>query len=128
VVVVGGGIAGLAAAHRIRRDAPPGTTITVVEQSGLIGGKLRTAEAGGIAVETAAEAFLVRRPEALDLARELGLDLLNPPSTAGCDRCRRAPSWAFPGRRTGWPPSCRRSPWRGRRPNRTCPASRSART
>jgi oxygen-dependent protoporphyrinogen oxidase len=78
VAVVGGGIAGLAAAHRIRRDAPPGTRITVIERSGTIGGKLRTAQAGGIAVETAAEAFLVRRPEAVSLARELGLDLVHP--------------------------------------------------
>jgi oxygen-dependent protoporphyrinogen oxidase len=47
VVVVGGGIAGLAAALRVRDTAPAGTRITVVEQAGTLGGKLRTGEAGG---------------------------------------------------------------------------------
>jgi oxygen-dependent protoporphyrinogen oxidase len=83
VVVIGGGIAGLAAAHRIARDAP-GTAVTVLDQAPQPGGKLRTAEAGGVTVETAAEAFLVRRPEAIDLAGEVGLadELIHPRTLA----------------------------------------------
>ncbi|MCW2501950.1 MAG: Protoporphyrinogen oxidase [Actinomycetia bacterium] len=82
-MVIGGGIAGLAAAHRITRDAP-GTAVTVLDQAAQPGGKLRTAEAGGVTVETAAEAFLVRRPEALDLAAEVGLagELIHPRTLA----------------------------------------------
>lgn len=47
VAVVGGGIAGLAAAVRLRDRAPAGTEITVYEQSGALGGKLRTGELAG---------------------------------------------------------------------------------
>jgi oxygen-dependent protoporphyrinogen oxidase len=78
VAVVGGGIAGLAAAVRIRDRAPAGTEIVVYEQSGVLGGKLRTGELGGAAVERGAESFLVGAPgggesAAVGFARRLGL-------------------------------------------------------
>ncbi|GAB2973537.1 protoporphyrinogen oxidase [Saccharothrix stipae] len=73
MAVVGGGISGLAAAHRLRRLLGPHAEITVVEQSGVLGGKLRTAEVGGRAYDVGAEAFLHRRPEATGLIAELGL-------------------------------------------------------
>ncbi|MEU4741268.1 protoporphyrinogen oxidase [Actinosynnema sp. NPDC023658] len=73
VAVVGGGISGLAAAHRLRRLLGPDAEITVVEQSDRLGGKLRTAEVGGRAYDVGAEAFLHRRPEAVGLVTELGL-------------------------------------------------------
>ena len=73
VAVVGGGISGLAAAHRLRRLLGPSAEITVVEQSNRLGGKLRTAEVGGRAYDVGAEAFLHRRPEAVELVAELGL-------------------------------------------------------
>jgi oxygen-dependent protoporphyrinogen oxidase len=84
VVVVGGGIAGLAAALRIRDTAPAGTAVTVVEQADRLGGKLRTGEVGGVAVEDAAEAFLFRRPEGVALARRVGLadELVHPTTLA----------------------------------------------
>jgi oxygen-dependent protoporphyrinogen oxidase len=75
IVVVGGGIAGLAAAHRlVHRGAP----VTLVEQSAELGGKLRTGELAGGPVETGAEMFLTRDPDgadsaAVELARALGL-------------------------------------------------------
>jgi len=86
VAVVGGGIAGLAAAVRLRDAAPAGTTVTVFEQSGSLGGKLRTGELAGSPVELGAEAFLVRDAAtgedspAVRLARRLGLgdELVNP--------------------------------------------------
>jgi oxygen-dependent protoporphyrinogen oxidase len=59
IAVIGGGIAGLAAAVRLRDRAPDGTTITVYEQSNALGGKIRTGELAGIPVERGAEAFLV---------------------------------------------------------------------
>ncbi|MGN9776607.1 protoporphyrinogen oxidase [Micromonospora sp. H33] len=78
VAVVGGGIAGLAAAVRLRDRAPAGTEITVYEQSGALGGKLRTGELAGQAVEFGAESFLIRDPAggesaAVALVRRLGL-------------------------------------------------------
>jgi oxygen-dependent protoporphyrinogen oxidase len=68
----------LAAALRLREHAPPGTTITVYEQSDAVGGKLRTGAVAGSAVELGAEAFLVRDPDggdsaAVALARRVGL-------------------------------------------------------
>ena len=79
VVVVGGGVSGLAAAHRIRQDLP-GADVLVLEASPRIGGSLRTAEVGGVVTDVGAEAMLNRRPEAVRLAREVGLadDLVHP--------------------------------------------------
>jgi len=72
VVVVGGGIAGLAAAARLHEERPD-VQITVLEGSAEIGGKLKLAEVGGITVDVGAESMLNRRPEAVALARTSGL-------------------------------------------------------
>lgn len=83
IVVVGGGIAGLAAAHTLCRDAPPGTHVTVLEGSPRLGGKLSAVEIAGVPVDEGAESMLARRPEGTGLAREVGLgDDLQPPATA----------------------------------------------
>ncbi|WP_017572578.1 protoporphyrinogen oxidase [Nocardiopsis halotolerans] len=71
VVVVGGGVSGLTAAHRLRGL---GVTVTVVEATDTPGGKLRASPVAGVSVDAGAEAVLARRPEALDLFSELGLD------------------------------------------------------
>src|SRR6188768_2313799 len=78
VAVVGGGIAGLAAAVRIRDRAPADTEIIIYEQSGRLGGKLRTGELAGTPVERGAESFLVGGAEggesaAVQFVRRLGL-------------------------------------------------------
>ncbi|MFF3613302.1 protoporphyrinogen oxidase [Streptomyces sp. NPDC002580] len=80
VVVVGGGIAGLAAAHRLLGG---GARVTVLEASDRVGGKLLPGEIAGARVDLGAESMLARRPEAVDLAREVGLgDRLQAPATA----------------------------------------------
>ncbi|KUO03423.1 protoporphyrinogen oxidase [Streptomyces caeruleatus] len=80
VVVIGGGIAGLAAAHRLL-DA--GRQVTVLEASDRVGGKLLPGRIAGVRVDFGAESMLARRPEAVALAREVGLDeRLQPPATA----------------------------------------------
>jgi oxygen-dependent protoporphyrinogen oxidase len=80
VVVVGGGIAGLAAAYSLAED--PAYDVTVLESSPEVGGKLRLGEVGGVTVDVGAEAMLNRRPEATSLARQLGLDLVHPATTS----------------------------------------------
>jgi oxygen-dependent protoporphyrinogen oxidase len=78
VAVIGGGIAGLAAAVRLRDLLPASTDLIVYEQGGVLGGKLRTGELGGLAVERGAESFLTAGPAggesaAVALAKRLGL-------------------------------------------------------
>jgi len=75
--VIGGGVAGLAAALRLRERLPH-ARITLYEGSPRLGGKLSTGELAGGPVETGAEAFLMRDPSggesaALALARRVGL-------------------------------------------------------
>ncbi|WP_306371559.1 protoporphyrinogen oxidase [Nocardiopsis sp. CC223A] len=70
VVVVGGGISGLTAAHRL---TGLGASVTVVEAADAPGGKLRASPVAGVSVDAGAESVLARRPEALALIEELGL-------------------------------------------------------
>ncbi|GGX14479.1 protoporphyrinogen oxidase [Streptomyces malachitofuscus] len=80
VVVVGAGIAGLAAAHRLLES---GARVTVLEASDRVGGKLLPGEIAGARVDLGAESLLARRPEAVGLARAVGLaDRLQAPATA----------------------------------------------
>src|SRR5580658_7894823 len=70
VVIVGGGIAGLAAAFFLR-DEP--VRVTVLEGSSRLGGKLSVSEVAGVPVDEGAEALLVTRPEGTGLIAEAGL-------------------------------------------------------
>jgi len=70
VVIVGGGISGLAAAFFLRDAA---VRVTVLEGSPRLGGKLSVSEIGGVAVDEGAEALLVTRPEGTGLIAEAGL-------------------------------------------------------
>ncbi|MEU5659684.1 protoporphyrinogen oxidase [Streptomyces sp. NPDC047737] len=79
-VVIGGGIAGLAAAHRLLAS---GLRVTVLEATERLGGKLMTGEIAGTQVDLGAESMLARRPEAVGLATAVGLgERLQPPATA----------------------------------------------
>jgi protoporphyrinogen/coproporphyrinogen III oxidase len=81
VVIVGGGIAGLAAAFFLR-DEP--VRVTVLEGSPRLGGKLSVSEVAGIPVDEGAEALLVTRPEGTGLIAEAGLagDRVEPGTTS----------------------------------------------
>ena len=70
VVVIGGGIAGLAAAFFLR-DEP--VTVTVLEGSPRLGGKLSASEVAGVAMDAGAEALLARHPEGISLITAAGL-------------------------------------------------------
>ncbi|WP_432987178.1 protoporphyrinogen oxidase [Dactylosporangium sp. CA-233914] len=83
VVVIGAGIAGLAAAHRVH-TLRPDLDVVLLEQRERPGGKLSTGTLAGFPVERGAESFLVGGPSAaLRLAREVGLgDAVVHPSAA----------------------------------------------
>lgn len=70
VAVVGGGIAGLTAAYDLAGD---GVDVTLYDAGERPGGKLRTEPFAGTMLDTAPDAFLARRPEAVQLCEELGL-------------------------------------------------------
>jgi protoporphyrinogen/coproporphyrinogen III oxidase len=80
VVVIGGGISGLAAAYLVSRSGGDAVRVTVLEKSPVIGGHLRLAGVAGMPIDEGAESLLYRRPEAIALAREVGLgeDLEHP--------------------------------------------------
>jgi protoporphyrinogen/coproporphyrinogen III oxidase len=70
LLVVGGGISGLAAAWEA---ASAGFDVTVLEASPAVGGKLRVEEVAGIPVDVGAEALLAARPEGIELISQTGL-------------------------------------------------------
>ena len=70
VVIVGGGIAGLAAAFFLK-DEP--ARVTVLEGSPRLGGKLRASDVEGVAMDEGPEALLARRPEGVELIKAAGL-------------------------------------------------------
>jgi oxygen-dependent protoporphyrinogen oxidase len=72
VVVVGGGIAGLAGSRRLE-SLLPDAEILLVEEQDQVGGKLRTEHVDGFVIEAAADSFLSRKPRAVELCEELGL-------------------------------------------------------
>ena len=82
VVVVGGGISGLTAAWRLA-TLPRPPRVVVLEAGAGFGGKLALGAVGPLEVDLGAESMLARRPEALALAREVGLgdDLVHPATT-----------------------------------------------
>lgn len=74
--IIGGGIAGLAAAHRLRELATADGTpleVALYESSPRVGGALETLRADGCVIETGADSFLSEKPWALALADRLGL-------------------------------------------------------
>lgn len=81
VAVVGAGLTGLTAAYRLVTDHPE-VEVVVLEAGPRVGGLVQTAPFDHVDLDTAADAFLARVPEAVDLCRELGLaDRLVHPAT-----------------------------------------------
>jgi oxygen-dependent protoporphyrinogen oxidase len=79
VLVVGGGITGLAAAEALIQR---GAEVTVREAEPRLGGKIRTSTFAGLAIDEGADAFLARVPDALQLAARVGLDDLTSPAAS----------------------------------------------
>lgn len=109
VVVVGGGISGLAAAWFLTRGANgPRASVTLLEAADEVGGKLRVRDIGGVGVDVGAEAMLATRPEAVNLCKELGLEVVPAATTQAAIHARGQLRKIPPGLLTGVPTDLRR--------------------
>ena len=72
VVVVGGGITGLAAAHRLG-ELDPTIEVTLLEAGKRAGGVIHTIKRDGYLIEQSADNFITNVPWAVDLCRRIGL-------------------------------------------------------
>jgi oxygen-dependent protoporphyrinogen oxidase len=73
LLVVGGGITGLAAAWEAVRGSGAPAEVLLVEASDRFGGKVHTERTDGLLIEHGPDSFVAYRPAALQLADELGL-------------------------------------------------------
>ncbi len=73
--IIGGGIAGLAAAYELEkaRSANPSVEYTLFESRDRLGGSLATDIHDGTVLERGPDSFLTEKPAAAELCRELGL-------------------------------------------------------
>jgi len=71
-VVVGGGLAGLAAAYRLESLLPE-AEIVLVERTERVGGALLTERADGFVIEGGPDSFLSRKERGVGLCKELGI-------------------------------------------------------
>ncbi len=75
IAIIGGGIAGLAAAYEALRTAnKKGETIALFEAAPRLGGKITTHRREGFVVEGGPDTFLATKPWAVELCRELGIE------------------------------------------------------
>ncbi len=85
IVVIGGGITGVAATHRLT-ELTEGSDVEIVllEAQSRVGGKIKTSPFGDTPVDEGADAFLLRTPHALQLASAVGLgeSLVSPTSAS----------------------------------------------
>jgi protoporphyrinogen/coproporphyrinogen III oxidase len=74
VVVVGGGVTGLAVAYRLlasKTGARP--DVTVLEARPRLGGNIQTERQGGFVIDGGPDSFVAAKPQATALCKELGL-------------------------------------------------------
>ena len=71
--MVGGGIAGLAAAHRLT-ELDPTIDVKLLESTSRLGGILRTDSQDGFLIEHGADSFITTLPWGLDLCKRVGLE------------------------------------------------------
>lgn len=73
IVIIGGGISGLAAAHRVI-ELNPAAQVTVLEASNRLGGTIQTEHRDGFLIERGPDSFISEKPQAVALAKRLGLE------------------------------------------------------
>ena len=74
-VIIGGGIAGLAAAHRLQEEIDQGAVLecVVLEAHNQFGGKIATERFDGFVIERGPDSFISQKPAAIELCKKLGL-------------------------------------------------------
>jgi protoporphyrinogen/coproporphyrinogen III oxidase len=85
VAIIGGGIAGLAAAYELEKARGAGAAVeyTLFESRERLGGSLASETVNGIVLERGPDSFLSEKPAGAELCRELGLgDQLTPSNDA----------------------------------------------
>jgi len=73
VIIVGGGIAGLATAYYLQQQPEP-PTYTLIERAPRLGGKIVTQAGDGFVIEGGPDSFISQKPWAYQLCKELGLE------------------------------------------------------
>jgi oxygen-dependent protoporphyrinogen oxidase len=75
IAIVGGGIAGLAAAYELEKARAVGAQVdyTLYEERARLGGSLASEIVNGASLERGPDSFLTEKPAAAELCRELGL-------------------------------------------------------
>jgi oxygen-dependent protoporphyrinogen oxidase len=71
IIIIGGGISGLAAAHRLSEQQ---VRVTLLEASPRLGGTIQTEHRDGFLLERGPDSFISEKPQALELAKRLGLE------------------------------------------------------
>jgi protoporphyrinogen/coproporphyrinogen III oxidase len=76
IIIIGGGIAGLAAAYRIQRDISAGAQLecALFEGGDRFGGKISTEKAEGFVIERGPDSFISQKPAAIQLCKQLGIE------------------------------------------------------
>jgi oxygen-dependent protoporphyrinogen oxidase len=77
IVIIGAGISGLAAAHRVlgrSRETGQPVDLTILEAGPRLGGIVQTHERDGFLLESGPDSFISEKPAALDLVKRLGLE------------------------------------------------------
>ena len=74
VVIVGGGISGLAAAYRLVELGLEESQITLLEAGTRLGGIIKTEQRDGFVLERGPDSFISEKPEAVALAKRLGIE------------------------------------------------------
>ena len=75
-IIIGGGIAGLAAAYRIQEEISHNAQVscTVLEGSDRFGGKIHTIRRDGFILERGPDSFISQKPAVVELCKKLGID------------------------------------------------------
>jgi protoporphyrinogen/coproporphyrinogen III oxidase len=76
IIIIGGGIAGLAAAHRIQREINDGSDFDcmLLEGGERFGGKISTEKSDGFVIERGPDSFISQKPAGIQLCKQLGLE------------------------------------------------------
>ncbi|HUV97741.1 MAG TPA: protoporphyrinogen oxidase, partial [Acidobacteriaceae bacterium] len=73
IVIIGGGITGLATAFYLQQFANAAIDTTLIESSPRLGGKILTAHQDGFTAECGPDSFITQKPAAITLCQDLGL-------------------------------------------------------